>query len=655
MNLDALQEVALRISGEHSVDQVLRHIVDGLSQQPGVALARVWVARPGDLCTSCRMRTQCPSQTLCLHLGASAGSSLAGEPWLRTDGSFCRIPIGAAKVGSVAADRTGLLLGHPLADVLERPSWVQSEGIKSFAGQPLIFRDEMLGVLAIFRRQPIEDQEFRWLRMFADQAAAAMANAQAFSELVQADARIRQDERELRLLIDTLPLSVGAIHADGRVFYINKAGQQYLGRSLAELTVTTADDQLALVYAPDDLDSVRSIVRDALSCGTACELEARLRRHDGEYRWHLIRYEPLRDQEGCVIRWYATGVDIDERKRAEERVRTENVALREAADQISMFEEIVGTSPRLRAVIGHVSKVAPTDSTVLILGETGTGKELVARAIHKRSRRSSHPFVSVNCAAIPSALIASELFGHEKGAFTGAVQRRVGRFELAEGGTIFLDEIGELPLETQVALLHVIQEREFERLGGSRRIHANVRIIAATNRDLTRAVASGVFRSDLFYRLNVFPIPMPPLRERPEDIPMLVQYFVSRFARNAGKRFATISTNSLELLQAYTWPGNIRELQNVLERAVIIAETDTLSIDATWLRRAPALEESHLLALPDQLTLQERGLIEAALTETKGRVSGPSGAAAKLKMASTTLDSRIKALGIDKNAFKTVY
>ncbi len=654
MDLEALQDVALRVSRERSAGGVLQQIVDGLIQRPGVALARVWVIRPGDECASCRMRTVCPSQAACLHLAASAGSSLAGDSWARTDGSFRRIPIGRLKVGSIASGGSGLLLADPVSELWEHPSWVREEGIMSFAGQPLKFQDETLGVLALFRRQPIDEREFRWLRLFADQAASAMANARAFSELVRANTRIRQTERELSLLIDSLPQSVGAIRPDGHVYYVNKAGLQYLGRSLDELTA--AGDQLAAVYSPEDLDAARTTIGDALARGIPCEFEARLRRHDGEYRWHLVRYEPLRDEGDRVVRWYGTAVDIDERKRAEERMRTENVALREAIDHASMFEEIVGTSAPLRAVLADAAKVAPTDSTVLITGETGTGKELIARLIHKRSRRSSQPFVSVNCAAIPVALIASELFGHEKGAFTGAVQQRVGRFEQAERGTIFLDEIGDLPLEMQVSLLRVIQEREFERLGGNRPIRADVRIIAATNRDLSAAVASGAFRSDLFYRLNVFPIAMPALRERPEDIPMLVQYFVSRFARNLGKRFATISVKSLELLQAYAWPGNIRELQNVLERAVIIAEADSVSIDAAWLRREPASPQaSRVLALPEQLSLQEKAVIEAALRETRGRVSGRSGAAAKLKMAPTTLDSRIKALGINKAAFKTVY
>src|SRR4029077_19675763 len=250
-----------------------------------------------------------------------------------------------------------------------------------------------------------------------------------------------------------------------------------------------------------------------------------------------------------------------------------------------MFEEIVGTSAPLRAVLTNVSRVAPTDSTVLITGETGTGKELIARAIHKRSARSSHAFVSVNCAAIPPALIASELFGHEQGAFTGALQRRLGRFELADRGTIFLDEVGDLPADTQLALLRVLQEREFERVGGTRSIRVDVRVIAATNRDLNAAMAGGAFRSDLFYRLNVFPIEMPPLRERQEDIPLLVAYFLDRYARKAGKTIGSIDERTLEILQGYSWPGNIRELQNVIERSVIVSETDTRAIDDSWLGR----------------------------------------------------------------------
>jgi formate hydrogenlyase transcriptional activator len=391
--------------------------------------------------------------------------------------------------------------------------------------------------------------------------------------------------------------------------------------------------------------------QQALSRGEPVEVELRARRKDGQYRWFLVRYNPLRDDEGSIIRWYVTGIDIEDRKQAEERVQKENLALREEIDHSSMFEEIVGSSAALRKVLAQVTRVAPVDSTVLILGETGTGKELIARAIHKRSKRSARAFVRVNCASIPQSLIASELFGHEKGAFTGALQRRLGRFELADGGTIFLDEIGELPAETQIALLRVLQEREFERVGSSQPISVDVRVLAATNRDLKAAVAAGTFREDLFYRLNVFPIQVPSLRERADDIPLLVEYLIERYAKKAGKKIRNIQKKSLELFQAYDWPGNIRELQNVIERAVVLCDSETFSVDETWLKRdgqrlAPAM--------PFVATLVEREkeIIETTLAACQGRVAGPLGAAAKLGIPRQTLESKIKTLGIDKHRFR---
>ena len=344
----------------------------------------------------------------------------------------------------------------------------------------------------------------------------------------------------------------------------------------------------------------------------------------------------------------------EEIKKLRDQLHKENIALREEIDKASMFEEIVGTSRALHSVLSRIAKVAPTDSTVLITGETGTGKELVARAIHKRSHRSSHAFVSVNCAAIPHDLIASELFGHEKGAFTGATQQRLGRFELAEGGTIFLDEVGELPAETQIALLRVLQEHEFERVGGNRSIQADVRVIAATNRDLQEAIAGSTFRIDLFYRLNVFPVEVPPLRDRQEDIPTLVEYFIDRYARKAGKSIRGVSTKSLELLQSYPWPGNIRELQNVIERSVILCDTENFSVDESWLsRRTLASEPKRQPELSRNLAAQVKEMIETALRESGGRVSGPSGAAAKLGIPGSTLDSKIRSLKINRNRFKT--
>jgi formate hydrogenlyase transcriptional activator len=382
-------------------------------------------------------------------------------------------------------------------------------------------------------------------------------------------------------------------------------------------------------------------------------MEFRLRKGNGSYRWFLARYNPVRDDKGQIRRWYGAFTDIEDRKRAEERLQHENVALREEIDKASMFEEIVGTSPALKSVLSRISKVAPSDSTVLITGETGTGKELVARAIHRRSDRASRSFVSVNCAAIPRDLIASELFGHEKGAFTGATQQRLGRFELANGGTIFLDEVGELPSETQIALLRVLQEHEFERVGGSRRIHADVRVIAATNRDLQAAISAGSFRSDLFYRLNVFPIEIPSLRERRADIPLMVEYFIDRYARKAGKNIKHVNKKTLELLESYPWPGNIRELQNVIERSVILCETEIFSIDESWLPKQPSLTEpKNQMELPRRLLAQEKEMIEATLKESRGRIFGPKGAAAKLGIPRSTLESKIRSLKIDKNRFR---
>ena len=472
-------------------------------------------------------------------------------------------------------------------------------------------------------------------------------------DLKRAQVELLRGQEELRRITDAIPQTIVVLSPEGLPLYTNRVASDYTGVTLEEVG---AENYRARVFHPEDVDRLREERQAALSRPVPFSNEQRFLRRDGEYRWFLIHYNPLLDAEGRIVRWYATGTDIDDRKRAEERAHKETLALREEVDKASMFEEIVGHSAAIRAVLGRVAKVAPTESTVLITGETGTGKELVARAIHKRSRRSERAFVSVNCAAIPQALISSELFGHEKGAFTGALQRRLGRFELAEGGTLFLDEVGELPPETQIALLRVLQEREFERVGGTKPIHADVRVVAATNRDLQAAIDAGTFRSDLFYRLNVFPIDIPPLRERKEDIPVLVQYFVDRYASNAGKKIRTISENSMELLRSYPWPGNIRELQNVIERSVIVCDTENFPVDESWLaretpsRRPAGPRDANKVAAQ----AEERATIEAALAAAKGRVSGPRGAAAKLGMPASTLEAKIRSLGINKHRFKTI-
>ncbi len=363
-------------------------------------------------------------------------------------------------------------------------------------------------------------------------------------------------------------------------------------------------------------------------------------------------------EDGKVTRLIGNTLDITEQENALEEVRRlkdelykENIVLRHEIESTSMFEEVLGTSPALQKVLALAAKVAPTDSTVLITGETGTGKELIARAIHKRSKRGERSFVGVNCAAIPSSLIMAELFGHEKGAFTGAVQRRLGRFELAEDGTLFLDEVGDLPPETQIALLRVLQEREFERVGGTEMLRCDVRVIAATNRDLHSAIAAGSFRSDLYYRLNVFPIELPPLRERKEDIPILVNYFVNRYAQRAGKKIDSIRKKSLEALQEYSWPGNVRELQNVIERSLIIVDTNEFSVDKNWFSHE--FQSSPLVGPAGRISTEQEQ-IEAALAQTKGKISGAQGAAAKLGIPASTLESRIRSLRINKFQFKGV-
>jgi PAS domain S-box-containing protein len=467
----------------------------------------------------------------------------------------------------------------------------------------------------------------------------------------QAEDKIRQSEMELQQIVDFAPQQIAVMGSDQSRIYINQAALDYFGFTLEEWQ---KGDPSRFVH-PEDGERFRKEAPSKFLRGLPHEAEMRSLRKDGKYRWFLFRWNPLRDKHGCLVRWYVAATDIEDRKQAEQRLHNENVALREEIDRASMFEEIVGTSAALRAVLSRIAKVAPTDSTVLITGETGTGKELIARAVHKRSQRSARAFISVNCAAIPRDLIASELFGHEKGAFTGAIQRRLGRFELAEGGTIFLDEIGELPAETQVALLRVLQEHEFERVGGTLSIRTNVRVIAATNRDLQAAIAAGTFRSDLFYRLNVFPIEVPALRERREDIPVLVEYFIDRYARKAGKSIHSADKKSLELLQSYSWPGNIRELQNIIERSFIVCDTETFSVDASWLSWQPARSEPKSRPeLSRKLADEEKEIIEAALRESGGRVSGPSGAAIKLGIPGSTLDSKIRSLRIDKNRFKSM-
>jgi formate hydrogenlyase transcriptional activator len=465
----------------------------------------------------------------------------------------------------------------------------------------------------------------------------------------RAENKLVEDGRELRRITDAIPQTIVILDPSGDPLYANQAVLEYTGLTMQDVV---SSEFRARMFHPEDIEKLREERQAAYARGLPFEIEQRTRRKDGQYRWFLIRINPFRDEQGRLVRWYATGTDIDDRKRAEDRTRNENVALREDIVRSSMFEEIVGSSEPLRRVLVQVSKVAPTDSTVLVLGETGTGKELIARAIHNRSKRSNRAFIRVNCAAIPQSLIASELFGHEKGSFTGATQRRLGRFESADGGTIFLDEVGDLPPETQVALLRVLQEREFERVGGTQSVSVDVRVIAATNRHLNSAVAEGRFRQDLFYRLNVFPIRLPALRERISDISLLVGYLIDRYAKTLGKKIRNIDKKTIELFHAYDWPGNIRELQNVVERAVILSEGETFFVDETWLMHVTPKLAATTAPLVADLVEHEREILEAALRESEGVVGGPTGAAVKLGIPRQTLESKIRKLGINRHRFK---
>ena len=584
-----------------------------------------------------------------LHLRYGVAANLPQAYQAATDG-VCIGP----NVGSCGA---AAYLRQPvfISDMLSHPNWegfrdvVLQSGLRAAWSTPILSHDgKVLGTFCMYYRevrQPVMD-EIQLIDYASRIAAIAI-------ERKRAEEKLRQDEREFRQLIDFLPQHVLVLDKEGFLLQANQVMLDYNGHTLEEMQGAGTDERVKRDLHPDDLERVRDERRRGFSSRVPFEIEKRMLGKDGRYRWFLFRYKPLLNEQGGVTRWFATATDIDDRKRAEERMRNENLALREEIDRSSMYEEIVGSSNTLRVVLQHVAKVAPTDSTVLILGETGTGKELIARAIHKRSKRSAGAFIRVNCAAIPSSLIASELFGHEKGAFTGALQRRLGRFELADGGTIFLDEIGDLPADTQNALLRVLQEREFERVGGTQTIRVNVRVIAATNRDLGAAVASGSFREDLFYRLNVFPIDVPSLRERADDITLLVEYLVARSAKRAGKKIRHIEKATLDLFKAYTWPGNIRELQNVVERAVILCEGDTLSVDESWFKHDPPRSPGTTQSLPTSPFNQEREMIEAALRESRGRIAGPFGAATKLGIPRQTLDSKIAALGIDKYRFKT--
>ncbi|MBX7221962.1 MAG: sigma 54-interacting transcriptional regulator [Blastocatellia bacterium] len=533
MELDTLQTLAITIAQERSVEPVLQQVVQGLAAQPGIALARLWLNGPGDQCATCPMRSECPQQTECLHLLASAGNptQAALEDWSGVNGDFRRFPLRVRKIGHIGATGEPILIDDVESSQhwIARPNWARKEGIRSFAGQPLVFRGEVLGVLAIFSRLPLTGREFAWLRMFADHAAVAIANSRAFAEI----------------------------------------------------------------------------------------------------------------------------------ERLRERIALENAYLRSEVKQELAFGDIIGQSPALWKVLQQIELVARSEASVLVLGESGTGKELLARAIHERSPRAEGPMVKVNCASIPRELFESEFFGHVKGSFTGAVRDRAGRFQLADGGTLFLDEVGEIPLDLQSKLLRVLQEGQFERVGDERTRTTNLRIVAATNRNLLKEVEAGRFRQDLYYRLSVFPIEMPPLRDRREDIPLLVSHFIALASRQNKGGQLRLLPEELERLTAYDWPGNVRELQNVIERAMILsnsgAERFPISLVLPSVKRektaaAPVVQTESSQTRPfvsqAEMDRMERENLLAALEAANWKVYGKGGAAELLGVNATTLASRMKIMGI---------
>jgi formate hydrogenlyase transcriptional activator len=850
LNTESLKRIVPAVARSEDLHSVLQLIVRGLAEQPDIALARIWLIGPGDVCTSCAMRNVCPNQTRCLHLVASAGKPLveAGsgdrpqEDWTRINGHFRRIPLNTPfRPGHIATAGAPIHVriqedGGELRWIF-RPDWLKEQKIHSFAGQPLIFKGEILGMLVVFSRTELSEREFGWLRALADQAAIPAGNARAAEHATALDTSVAAMAEQWRAVFEKSAIGVALTDVSGRFLVVNRAYERLLGYTEQELRKLSFFDitpeefresnrglaadlwtgnreqyELEKPYRHKDGNLVWVRLHASIVQGTAnaprfamalCEdITERKRAEESlrksEDRWRtlleinnaiitnlsqeallrsvaealrrivpfehaaLTLYLPDKNvfrivaiEGGLVSDYFKTGLEIspqessvgsvfhhqrpilrrdlekeqqysNERRLAQEGMRshcvvplivrgmsigTLNVAsttpnqyseaaaefLQEVANQVALavenmksyeeiatlkarlekeniylqeeissehsFEEIVGNSPALLEVLRAVAQVAPTDSTVLIHGETGTGKELIARAIHNRSARKERPLVRVDCSAISAGLVESELFGHTKGAFTGAFERRTGRFELADGGTIFLDEIGELPLETQVKLLRVLQEHEFEPVGSSRPIRVDVRVIAATNRNLQEAVKEGRFRSDLFYRLHVFPLEVPPLRDRRSDIPRLVTSYLSRFSRKFHKKVDTVSQETMDRFMNYPWPGNIRELQNVMERAVILSPGPTLQADQDLVSgpagggvakelKIPAQESQPTgPTIPQLSTLEEveRAHILAVLQQSGGVIEGPKGAAKILNLHPNTLRHRMKKLGISRS------
>jgi formate hydrogenlyase transcriptional activator len=844
MDIGSLQKVVTAVADCPSLDSALQVVVRGLAAQSDIALARIWLVGPGDQCGECRMRPACPNQERCLHLAASAGSpihlSVAAElgatNWSQIDGDFRRIPLNApVKVGYIGGAGQALRIrieeGVEKPQWISRPDWARAQRIRNFGGQPLLFRGDVLGVLAVFSRGELTDEEFAWLRSLADHVALAITKIRVAEVSSKSEESLRHSGDQYRLLVETATDSVISMDGAGRILLANPAttrvfgystpeliGQpltnlmpeRLRGRHVAGLERYQKSGQRSLDWKGIELVGVRKsgdefpievsfgeVVRDGRRTFTGFirdiserkRVEDALRESEQRFRLllelnnllvsnldfsqlirevstnvrRLLRCDvvglllvdteksqvrvgawdsgdgaqkhgsdavfPLRGSPSGVVlstrkpmllsrvdstkfehgihrvglaegleswlylplisRGRPVGTVVTGRVReasfnqdesdfmgqiasqvaiavdnalnyqqvvtAGARLASEKSYLEEEIRQEYNFAEIVGNHRSLMDVLANVALVAPTDSSVLIHGETGTGKELIARAIHAKSNRKDRPLVKVNCGSIPQGLVESELFGHVKGAFTGASANRTGRFELANGGTIFLDEVGELPLDTQVKLLRVLQEQEFEPVGSDRTVRVDVRVVSATNRDLPKAIEAGQFRDDLYYRLNVVPMRMPSLRERRSDIPQLVMFFLDRACRKTGRKIGGVSPETMKVLVDHHWPGNIRELQNVMERGVVMCQGAILDLQPGLIamerpRNTTAAIESHPAAVPpvELGTLEdvERRHILAVLDRTSGQISGPGGAAAILNLHPNTLRGRMQRLGL---------
>lgn len=639
-----------------SLPEVLRAVVDGIAQCQKVVLARIWLLEMGDICETCRFRPDCPDQSRCLHLVASAGHSIdPAVTHTRLAGSFRRFPLGVRKIGQVAKTGEPLLLSDVQGseDWIADPAWIKREGIKTVAAQPLIFRGEVLGVLALFDTGSLLQSDFDWLRVFADHAAVSIANARAFEEIEYLKARLEEENDQLREefrdLFEEAPIPYVYEGMDSRFIRANRAATRALGIKPEEITSTfgtsfVADNPEAQRRAREALEAVG---RGSETNGVTLELRRKDNGHPLWVQW-WSKPAPGRKYTRTMM------VDITDRvllSQEQIRLQAQNEYLLEEIRSTQNFGDIIGTSPGLRKVMQQIHLVASTDAVTLVTGESGTGKELVARAIHDNSPRQARALIKVNCGAVPETLFESEFFGHMRGAFTGAVKDRPGRFELADGGTLFLDEIGEVPLAMQAKLLRVLQEQEIERIGDTRTRKINVRIIAATNRDLKKEVAAGRFRQDLFYRLSVFPIEIPPLRERRDDIAPLATHFIKQTARRMNRSVPRISQTTLNQLTAHDWPGNVRELQNAVERAVILSQHGPLAFELPDPQATAIPLQTHNtkgLLTRAELKHHERENITTALKQTNGKIFGTNGAAELLGMKPTTLASRIKALGLSR-------